>query len=327
MAADMSSLMGSYKISSTLLDKLTAGKLVLADGSTCRGVSSLELDAVIYFTTIADSSGFIEAYRTSDLAGVLGCTTRATYHIIAGLVRKAIITASNTQWAGVMDIRILDNDFSDTVTYEGVHYLNVNHSFFDPSEESFYAAYRHLSLYAKRTLLIIMNSFHGEYGCRINIDQIRDRLKIRNRRLVVSYLRELEHLLGEGFYNVEPDRRRRYRYGSVSVRKGTYILVPNAGIKDSQDSYFKRSFRTYLYHHGIISSPEAREVNPLLNKLYSTIYAFADKGHNVSVLLDTAHQTFLDLGVADEYVVKALAKRLQVRYGPARRPKQIAMPA
>ena len=65
-----STVMGSYKISSTLLHKLVAKRIVTPSGETRSGVSSNELDAVIYFSTIADAAGNIERFRVSFLSSI-----------------------------------------------------------------------------------------------------------------------------------------------------------------------------------------------------------------------------------------------------------------
>lgn len=310
-----STVMGSYKISSTLLHKLVAKRIVTPSGETRSGVSSNELDAVIYFSTIADAAGNIERFRVSFLSSILGCTPRAAFNLIHGLAAKGIIRIRDTRWAGVKDICLLDNDFSGVTDYKSASYINTNRFFFDVSED--FSGFCRLSLFAKRTLLILLDSYHIDFGCRISIDHIASCLQIKNRRLVVQYLSQLETLLGHDFCSIMPDQIRRYRYGSANIHKKNRFLVTNTGILDEQDSYFKRCMRLFLYDHGLIGFTDALpdkaiEINQILNRIYSTIYLYLKAGCDC---IELVQDTILDYMALDDMLLRSIRKRLQAAFG------------
>ena len=307
-------VMGSYKISSTLLKKLTVKRIIAPSGESINGVSSNELDAVIYFSTIADAAGNIERFRISFLASILGCTTRAAFNLVHGLAAKGIIQVQDTRWAGVKDIRLLDNDFSCVTDYKTASYINTNRSFFDPSQ--YFSSFCSLSLFAKRTLLVLLDSYHTDLGCRISVDNIASRLQIKNRRLVIRYLAQLETLLGDGFYSITPDLIRRYRYGTANIHKHNRFLVPNTGIWDEQDSYFKRHMRIFMHDHGLIGFTDAPdmagEINRTLNQVYSVLYVYLRAGCDAAACLGIIQQTVLDYRQID---LRLIRKRLQDTFG------------
>lgn len=308
----LTDIMGSYKISEKLMEKLISKNLETADGRTVPGVSSLELDAVIYFTTISDSSGRVEEYHPTDLADVLGCSIRATYGIIDNLVKKGIIRMEDTSFCGVKDITVLDNDFSNVTNYTTSKYINTNKEFFNICNESFYSSYKELTLYAKRTLLIILDGYNMNYGYRVAVDTVKERLGIKNRRLVVSYINELQDILGNKC-SIKPDRNRHYKFGNIEFLKQNGYMSSNKGIEDNQDTYFKRSLRLFLEKHGILDR-ENIGINALLNKLFSILYSYAHNNCSVASCMEIIKKAFLDMGIADDYVLAIVKSRFKTKF-------------
>lgn len=314
----MTNIMGSYKISEALMDKLIAKRLPGKDGSQLSGVSSLELDAVVYFTTISDAAGYIEDFKISDLASVLGCTMRAAYFVLDNLSQKEIVEISSPNWYGTRNIRVLENDFSGVTDFSQCRYINTNHYFYNFSDKESYKTYRQLSLYAKRTLLIVLSGYHVEYGYRTSIDTITEKLQLKNRRLVVAYLNELRNFLGNDLCDILPDTKHRYKYGTAVFKKKNGFLIADKGIEDKQDSFFKHHMRTFLIKHNIwenSSVDNLMALNALLNRIFSVIYNYIMSGVNAEQCMDIVKASFREIGIADEYVLLSLKGKLKTSFG------------
>lgn len=310
----MTALMGSYKISDMLMQKILSRKITTVEGKTVNGISSLELDTVIYFTTISDAHGYIADYHIADLATILHCSIRATYFILDNLQRKGFIKVEASPWYGARNITLLDNDFSDVQDYKDTHYLNTNHSLFNFSQSGWYESFKQLSLYAKKTLLLVLSGYKVDYGYRVSINSLQERLQLKNRLLVVSYLDELKSILGDDLCDIDPDRNRRYKYGNAHFSKRNSFLRSNNGIEDSQDSYFKRFIRTFLQQKNIWSSSLKDQLNTLTNSIFSVLYRYIQHGADCSNCISIVKDAFESVGTVDDYVLRIVKTQLKASY-------------
>lgn len=310
-------LMGSYKISDLLMQKILSRKITTADGKAVNGISSLELDAVIYFTTISDAHGHILDFHIADLATILHCTIRSTYFILHNLMRKGFIKVEDSSWYGARNITLLDNDFSDVQDYRDTHYLNTNHYLFNFSESGWYGSFKQLSLYAKKTLLLVLSGYKMEYGYRVSINALQEKLQVKNRLLIVSYLNEIKNLLGDDLCSIAPDRNRRYKYGNAHFDKKNSFMRSDTGIEVNQDSYFKRKVRIFLQHKNIWDSSQKNSLyalNSLTHSIFSVLYRYIERGADCTNCLTIVKKAFETVGSVDDYVLRIIKKQLKVSY-------------
>ena len=298
---------GSYKISQALFDKLVSN-------SPC--ISSFELDTIIYFTQISDSTGFIADFKISELQHIIHCSLRSTFCVIKNLVLKGFIrVVEEESWTGIKSIQLLDNDFSTIVDFRNNPYIDTNRSYFNPYS-SHYDYYQKLSLYAKKTLLIILFNYKEKFGYRVSTSSIRDLLQIKSRSKIVSYLKELETLLGTDFYFVKKDSKRRLKYGNVVLPSKNRFLLKESGISEDQDSYFKRKWELFMKQESILeydlySSGSKRTINILLNKLFSIVYTYLKDGVSIELIDQSIKEIIERSGVFDLSCIENIKQHLR----------------
>lgn len=319
MNSETDKLIGSYKISEPMLKRMIAKKIVNINGTLTESASSLELLALIYFTQISSIDGIVKDFKVSDLQPILDCSKRMTYNIIDNLIYKKFITIYGDSWSGIKTIHILDNDFSQITNFKENRYLNTNHAIFLPTDKNTYNEFKKLSLYAKRTLLIVMFNYNYKYGYRASVDTIKDLLGIKERYKVVSYLKELAYILdektNESFYSVSKDTRKRLKHGNINITASNHNFVFESGIGDEQDSYFKRSWELLLKNQNIIDddlykTEKKAEINTYLGILYSGMQQYV-KENSYEQCKQIAVDTFLSLGVLNEYTTRMALENIR----------------
>lgn len=287
-------MQGCGKLSHTVVSRLIKNNLSGNNGVTLNGASKYEIFSVIYLSQIADSSGFVSQFRIQDLANVTGCSIRNTYNILHNLKSKGFISFkyyNNVNWSGIKDIRLLNNDFSKVTKYSGQNrYVNSFHTCFDFTDKKSYAFLHSLSLYALRTLLIILDIYKYENGTRISCLEIANRLGISHVFLTVSYMQELEKFYGTGFFTFKKNHsRRKGIYGYITIApRNPYLNAPKSPA-DMQMTYFKRKWLLFFQNNDIeYSALTSNWNNPLscLNRLFSLIF---------STLCDNANITYTQL--------------------------------
>ena len=90
-------------------------------------------------------------------------------------------------------------------------------------------------------------------------------------------------------------------------------MSSNKGIEDNQDTYFKRSLRLFLEKHGILDR-ENIGINALLNKLFSILYSYAHNNCSVASCMEIINKAFLDMGIADDYVLAIVKSRFKTEF-------------
>lgn len=318
MNTELNEIYGSYKISEKLLTKIVSKEIQDSKGCIHKSVSSLELDALIYFTHISDIKGCVKEFKISELQEVIGCSVRSTYIIINNLEEKGYVTVKGNSWTGIKSIQILDNDFSGNVDYTENLYLNTNYEYFDYNKDS-YQTYKSLSLFAKKTLLIILFKYKSKYGYRISVDTIKEYLGIKSRFKVVSYLKELEYLLGSDFYTIAKDSRRRIKHGNITMTHHTISLLASSGIEEDQDTYFKYYWTQYLKSEEIIDSKLSKSmkktINKLLNDIYKVVYIYVQHAVSIHDINNIIKNTIQSLRIMDMPTAQQIIVNLRATFG------------
>lgn len=238
-------IIGLYKLSSENVNKCIQRTLVDIHGNRVPGCSKNEIATLIYLTQIADQKGKIEAFKASMIMQAISCSKRDSFLIINNLQQKGFIQIENRTWTGYMDIRILNNDFSQVKKYDkNVRYLNTNRPYFDRTDFAFYNAFRNLSLYATKLLLYVLCAYNIDYGYHITYMSLTSVLSVKSRSLIHKYLEELQPILGalseSSFYESYPDLKKGFRYGRIKIPFRNTMFIANKGITEKQDSYYKR---------------------------------------------------------------------------------------
>ncbi len=247
---ELEKLKGCYKLSRAVLMRMVDKTVIGVDGNQYPSLSKCEILTMLYFTHIADSSGYIEYVKVNELGNLLGYSERNTYHVIENLAKKAFVESSGNHWTGYRSVKIIGNDYSQVKDFRKNRYLNTNHCFFDRSAKGFFEVFSNLSLYAMRTFLYILFYYDALHGYRFSIDRLMDALGIQDKYLCLSYLKELEALLGAGYYQLRGSKTKRLKYEVVSIHPGNAGLVSERGINKEQDSFFKYKWCVYLRRIG-----------------------------------------------------------------------------
>lgn len=240
-------LQGSYKLSKTILDKINLNSNSLCEDNVDT-ISNNEILAILHFSHICDTSGCIEQFKISELPEIIGCTRRASYNIINNLVRKGFITISDTCWTGCRKITLLNNDFSDGTFSE--RYLNTNFTFFSYLHED-YTKFKGLSLYAKKTLLIILFNYQEKYGYRVSIKTLMDYIDIKTKGKIIGYVDELKGMFNANHFSINGSKQYRVKHENILVTPKAAIFSANTGIEEYQTCYIKHDILTELNNRGI----------------------------------------------------------------------------
>jgi hypothetical protein len=269
---------GLYKISEKLLRKLIK-KRITVSGRTYNGASRLEILSVLYFAQIADQTGRIKDFKTSDLAEITGCTVRQTYILMHSMQDKGILTYSGDRWTGIKDIILSDSDFSylkDSAPKE--RYLNINHGWFIRTD-GLYKSFRALSLYSMRLFLMLFFNYSTEFGFHMSYKSICETLGLRSKYVINSCLKELRPLLDfDGdFYTIKNDKKRRLQYGYISMPAGQHMFMPETGVRANQDSYYKRYWIGKIQDEGFMVTGLHYTINDYADQFYMIARKYIDK--------------------------------------------------
>lgn len=242
-------LLGLYKLSANTVQRCIQRTITDIHGKSVPGCSKNEIAALLYMSHIADQSGKICDFTVSQLKNGISCSRRDSFLVLSNLEQKGFLQIHNRCWNGYMDISLCGNDFSSISTYtKKDRYLNTNRCFFDRSDESFYKLFRGLSLYATRMLLYLLLCYNVDFGYQITYTSMAGVLGVKSRSLIHSYLKELDPLLSiccdQSFYQSIKDDRNGYRYGRIKVFHRNTMMIPDTGLRESQDSYYKRFWLT-----------------------------------------------------------------------------------
>ena len=243
----LQSVYGSYKISTKLLYKMVSGRAY----HNGRGAvaSRYEIIAILFLTRIADTSGYVEHFRTAEFIEGTGCSRREAYALIHSLEEKGFISTAGSDWKCCRGVRILDNDFS---SYDrSKKYLDTNHGFFLKGGVG-HEEFMKLSVTAMKLLLFLMYNYSQSYGYHASYASIQEALGIKCRHVVNRCLEELSPLfMFDGrFYTVSEDIKRGRRYGFLNIAPKLRGFIPQKGVGEGQESFFKRSIRNLLKDEG-----------------------------------------------------------------------------
>ena len=302
----MDNLRGSYKIGADLLYRLIGKTLSCG----LPGASKYEILSVVYFSQIADASGFIEQFRTLDLCGIIGCSRREAFYLMDSLERKGYITRRQTEFHGYYDITLVGNDFSK---YDGnKRYLNTNRVFFNHNSE-YSKLFSNLSLYAMRLGIYLLYSYNDDYGYHSSIDNLTLILGIKDRGVVANALKELSLVFGgTSYYSVIEDLKRHRRYGYLDIHKRQILFRPQQGIGSEQPSYFKRhmllrfrSIETGFYEI-------AGEVDSHLSELFAIASRALEKGLSIEQIENLFIEQVKKEGTLDYWTMFHIREQVKI---------------
>jgi hypothetical protein len=256
-------LRGLYKISDKLLYKLVKRRISTPSG-TLNGASRYEILSVIHFTHIADSSGFIDAFRITELCNITGCSRREAYSVLLSMQEKGIISFTKSEFYGRYDITLHDSDFSSFG--KGMRYLNTNSDYF---AGNYYDRFRLLSHTAMRLFLLLSFKYDERYGYHVSFMQLKAELGLKHKSAVISALNELNDLISvdEVLYSIRKDEKRRLCFGFLDLPKSLITMRSNEGIYDVQPTWYKRRLERLIHGSGF-ESCSVHSPGNLFNKLF-----------------------------------------------------------
>lgn len=232
---------GSYQLGSRIVERLIRRVLTTSGKKTALNTSSYAIDLMIYFSTVADDNCVVRDFSYTEVSEFSDMSQRNFYYCIQTLKNFGFISYESTGH-GTMDITIINNDIKSNKKYG---YINTNRTFFMKGTEEF-STYQQLSVYAKKTLLLLMLKYDTRYGLRIRLETIAGYLGIKNPALVISYLDELTDLLGMGYYSIEDSSNPK-----VVVKTNVYGLITYGDYKE-QETFLKRAIRKTIVSYDII---------------------------------------------------------------------------
>lgn len=231
---------GSYKLGVNIVTRLVSRLLKKGD-RVALNTSANAIDLMLYFSTVCDNNNMVYDFSYTEVEDFSDMSTRSFYYCLQTLKNFDFIEYESTGH-GTINIKILNNDDKDLRKYG---YINTNRSFFIKGTDSFFV-YQQLSLYAKKTLLLLIALYRYEYGLQIQIKTIAEYLGIKNTSLVFAYLEELKALLEEDFYRID------YRSNpKIIIAPRLYVLMPYGDYKD-QETYLKRTIKKAIIARQIV---------------------------------------------------------------------------
>lgn len=288
MAENIDEIMGCGKISLGNVSKLTKRN---------GGASRYEILTYIFLSQIADRSGKVEQYRTKELSSIIGCDPRSVFEIFRNMEVKGLLKLNyynGQNWSGIKDIKLVNNDFSNVTNFKKNRYISSFYKFFDLSDKMNIENLNDLSLYAIRLLLLILTKYSPDNGLRVSFDRLRRELGLEKRSLIFGYLKELETVLGKGFYHTA--KKDRLSYGNIYISPRITVLTPERSPADKQMSYFKRHLLTVVQNENMTITHEGT-VMEYLNYLFSSVYAFMKRsGAAYRLVEEKIIQSFLTDG-------------------------------
>lgn len=186
-----------YKLKNTYIDKMVRA-----------GLSSREVDFILYVAVSQDDAGTVGSVYYKDVCGKLGISIQKFYDVIKALCRKGLISWEKLHRADIR-VRLLDNDFSKG-DY-GTGYLKVGgNDFSDGRFRRMKAGSKLLYLYMQRFVNgkhMLVRNFYDEF-CR---------LFSAGKKSLQEYLRELKE---GGFLFVSKKRNKAMHYEMVMKNSG-----------------------------------------------------------------------------------------------------------
>ena len=302
-----SGLNGSYKISEAVVNRILSREFH-TDAAEYDSISNYEILALIHFSQICDIAGNIEEYKVPDLAEIIGCSRRASYNVVKNLEQKGFLTQSESSWAGYRNIKILDNDFS-SVDYKNVRYINSNFTYFNHNHTD-YEVFKGLSLYAKKTLLIILLKYQHTYGYRVEIDTLQKYLGVSKKSKVMSYIDELRGMFDARVLTVSPNTKLRLKNHNLYVGSKLPCFVAETSITEDKDCYIKYRIETLFRRENIAYCSYASKTmsggsvkRTVLQQIYSLYVHYNSKGVSASAITDAVISTVTAFGKYDDYAL------------------------
>lgn len=231
---------GSYQLGSRIVERLIRRTLTTSGNKTALNTSSYALDLMVYFTTVSDDKNVVHDFSYTEISEFSDMSVRNFYYCIRTLKNFGFISYESTGH-GTMDITILNND-REKNKQQG--YINTNRTFFIKGTDDF-TIYQHLSVYAKKILLLLMLKYNAKFGLRIHMETIASYLGLKNPSLVVSYLDELKDLLGADFYKTEDSSKPK-----VVISSRFYGLMAYGDYRE-QETYLKRTIKKAIISQGL----------------------------------------------------------------------------
>lgn len=315
-----SEIEGSYKLSEKVIKRLVGRNIECPNESFCVSISNYELLAVLFFSQICNSSGIVEEIKITSLAEIIGCSRRAAYSIINNLSQKGFISIESSSWTGYHTIRILDNDFKDA-DYKTTRYLNTNFTYFNPLHKD-YEAFKKLSLYAKKSLLMILFNYQAKYGYRVSLDNFMEYIGIYNKTKVMGYIDELRRMFDERLFIVYGSKKERLKYHNVYIKAQMPCFTADTGIDEKQFCYIKHQYLQHLKVQGIsfssLYTEEEPQIMKSLHKLYAMTLHYMSAGLSFSQIEQTIFDVIYQEGNVNEiafYRIDHQLKHSQARCG------------
>lgn len=298
-------LYGCGKLNYRIVCRALKRTLTDINGNSCPGLSKYEILTLIYISQIADRTGFVTQYKTADLASVIGCSNRDVYFIISNLIKKGFITATyyeDLNWSGIKNITLLNNDFSKIKKYDkNTRYMSSFFQFFNFTDSKSVQFLSGLSLYALKTLLYISSNYNYRAGNRFSFRMLADELGIKNYKLILTYLKELESYLGHDYCKVKKIGTR-VSYKFFFICPNNSLLQHEAAPVGDQDSYYKRHWRLRILNNGYQLGFSSDIISQFLTYMFSSIYRALEENTTLTLAnieQEIEHQFELNNGFVD----------------------------
>lgn len=280
----VSQIQGSYKLSSTIINKLTKKTIIGPDNKVYPGATKNMIITMLFFSHICSKSGYISNFRPADLALVLHCSLRSTFNIIQSLKACGLIEVSGDNWTGIKDIKLLNNDYSSVSDYTKLRYINTNRGYFDYRSNQGYDKLLNLSLYSLRLLLLLLLNYNEKHGYHISIDTICSQMQISNRLLIPKYIFELKNVLGKEFCIIHKNKLKRQKYGSLIIKSNEDAMKPQYGLHNNQDSYYNNLWKTRFRLWDIYIPPNCGTPHKNAGRIYAIVSNFLQKNLSLEII-------------------------------------------
>jgi len=298
---------------------MTARHVKGPDGQLYPGCSKLMIACLIHFSHICSANGEIASIRLSSLELVLRCDKRSIYSCIHALEQRGFITVETIDsFAGIKKIILLDNDFSN-VNYKNssARYLNTNYPFFNYRGDKGYETFLNLSLYSMRLLIYLLYNYNSSLGYRTSYDNLCLKLSIKKRFRIQRYLKELEPLIGENYFQSSKNIIKRYVYGSISIRSNQYRIKPNTRYEQSQETYYTFYLKERMIQFGFDKITNVGTLHKFAARVGSIVNTFLQKNLSLKLVENTVFTIITDHYILDETTLTDIYKRLLFLAAPS----------
>jgi len=302
----MESFAGLYKLSAKTLFRM------ISQGTTYKGryagASRYEILALIHLSHLADSSGRVEKFRPMEFISILDCSRREAFSLLHTLSDKGYVRVTPSDWKCCYDIKILDNDYS---VENKERYLNTNQRFLEAGSV-YYERFLDLSLTSMRLLLFLLFNYSMDYGYHASYASIMRSLGIKHKWVINKCLEELDPLLSydESFYTVRSDLKRGYKYGYLNIAGGNDLFAFKEGIRNGQETYFKRHIRHMAADLGCVIDGGLSGRDALLTKAFGIMQNFVSKLKPTSRIYDILRHCICKDGILDDLTLYHLSAEL-----------------